>query len=67
MIDKDIRMDNIKHELIRKIQNITDDRQLAKLYAEHIGCMDCTFQFTCDKRRPCHTSILHYLKTGEII
>ena len=67
MIDKDIRMENIKQVIIKKINNITDERQLTRLYSELIGCVECTFQFTCDKRKRCDVTMLKYIKTGRVI
>ena len=66
-MDKEERIDEIKETIKSKIDNITDERILSTIYAEMIGCMNCNFNFTCTKKRGCNVSILHYMKTGEVL
>lgn len=66
-MDKASRCEEIKLTIINKISKETNDGIIAELYSEIVGCVDCKFQWECDKRRMCTTSILKYLKKGSVI
>lgn len=66
-MDKASRCEEIKLTIINKISKETNDGIISQIYSEIVGCTDCKFQFECDKRRRCNTSILKYLKKGSVI
>lgn len=57
----------IKEAIKNKVDKMDATGIIAEAYAQFVGCMDCTFQFTCDKRKPCYKTIQQFIKTGELL
>ena len=61
------RMKDIKEVIKKKVDSFDTIGIIAEYYGQMVGCVDCTFQFTCDKHRPCYQTIIKYIKTGEVL